>query len=215
MAARRTISTIVTPASDTNLVTLDVVKDELEITDNSRDAKLSRYIAEASIAAQQFCNRIFAVQTIKDEFWPTRDPLPSMIPGGEEPLQLRGWPLVAVESVSENGTLLTENVDFRVDVEKGQLIRLDALFYPRKWPASPIAVQYTAGYEQIPADVSGKIARMVVGRFYAGPRDPSLKSEDIPGVRSVTYWVSTGADAGNLPPDVVDVLNNYRQVVIA
>lgn len=215
MAARRTITTVVTPASDTTLTTLAIMKDELGITDTLSDAKLTRYIAEASAAAQQYCNRIFAVETIKDEFWPTRDAYPTMIPGGEEPLMLSRWPLVAVSSVIEDTTTLTVDVDYRVDLAKGQLVRLDSVGYPKRWPAYHLTVQYTAGFNPIPSDVAGKIVRMVTGRYYASGRDPALMSENIPGVREYRVWVPTGSDAGNMPPDVVDVLNNYRTPVVA
>lgn len=215
MAARRKRITLVQAATSTDLVTLDIVKDELNITNNKSDAKLKRYIAEASQAAQNFINCILAVETLLDEFWPTRDPYPAVIPGGEDPLQLSKYPVVSVASVTENGDLLTVDSDYLVDIAKGQLIRLDSNGYPKKWPAYPIAVQYAAGYAPIPADVAGKIVRMVTGRYYSAGRDPSMMSENIPGVREYRVWVPTGADAGNLPPDVMDVLNNYRPPVIA
>lgn len=210
MARRGFIRTVVTAATDTSLVSLEVVKDELGQTSTANDGRLNRYIAEASRAAQEYVNRVFAVETIKDEFWPQRDPYPSLMPGGVEPLQLSTWPIVTVNEVTENGVTLVENTDFRVNVADGQLIRLGGDGYPKRWTAYAIAATYSAGFATIPPDVSGKIARMVVQRFLARGRDPAMMSEDIPGVRSIRLWVPTGSDAGNMPPEVTDVLENYR-----
>jgi hypothetical protein len=38
---------------------------------------------------------------------------------------------------------------------------------------------------------------------------------NIPGVMDVAYWVPTGADAGNMPPDVIDLLSNFASPNIA
>jgi hypothetical protein len=214
MALRTVIRTVLEAAASKDLTDLATVKDELNISGTEADAKLTRYIQEASAAAQQFCNRVFAVESIRDQFWPMRDAIPSPLPGGEMPLQLTTWPLVSVESVVENGTALVEDVDYKIDADMGQLIRLDANGYPRRWPTFAIVVEYDAGYATIPPDVRGKIVRMVTARYFAGGRDPSLRSENIPGVRDASWWVATGTDAGNLPPDVLDVLNNYRVPVI-
>lgn len=37
----------------------------------------------------------------------------------------------------------------------------------------------------------------------------SAKQEDVPGVYSASYWVSTGGE-GAMTPDVADLLDNYR-----
>lgn len=216
MVNRHQITTVVDPAAGDGLVGLDVVKDELNIAsgDTSKDAKLTRYIAEVSIAAQQFCNRVFAVETIKDEFWPARGEVPSMFISGEDPLQLSRWPVVSIVSVIENGVALTDSVDYRVDKENGALFRLDSAGDPKIWPAYATAVTFQAGFDPMPADITGKIVRMVTARYYAAGRDPSLMSESIPGVRDYRVWVPTGSDAGNMPPDVADVLNNYRVPVV-
>jgi len=210
MARRGFIRTVVTPASDTNLITLALVKDELDQTGTANDDRLNRYIAEASRAAQEYVNRIFAVETIKDEFWPQRDPYPQLMTGGVAPLQLSTWPIVDVTEVLENGVTLVDGTDFRINASDGQLIRLADDGYPKNWPAYAISVTYSAGYATVPQDVAGKIARMVVQRFLARGRDPAMMSEDIPGVRSIRLWVPTGSDAGNMPPEVTDVLENYR-----
>lgn len=203
------ISSIVTPAKTYDLTTVDVVKNELGITDNKSNAKLQRYVTSASAAAAKFCNRKFAVETIQDQFWAQRDKFPRIIGGGMDVLQFTRFPIVSLTSVVENSVTLVENTDFTRDAEKGQLIRLDSNGYPRHWPIYPVVAIYVGGYATIPTDIADAVVRMVRARWNARS-DPYLKEENIPGVREAQWWIPTGADAGNMPPDVEDILNNYR-----
>lgn len=208
MSLRARLTTVVTTATDTNLVDLDTVKDELNVKDMASNAFLTRQIKSASAAAASFCNRVFAVETITDEFWPSRsDP-------NVESLQLTRFPAIAVSSVVEDGTTLVALTDYRVDLAAAQLIRLDTEPYPRSWPSEPVAATYTTGYSAIPDDVIDAVIRMVKSRWFARSRDPMLRSESIAGVRDVQYWIATGEDGGAMSPDVIDLLNNYRVPVI-
>ncbi len=203
------ITTIVTPAGSADLVELADVKAELGLSGTGDDAWLNKVIARASAAAAQYCNRTLVSEVVKDEFWPARDGFPWVLPGGVAPLQLSRWPVIAIGSVTENGVALANPDDYRLDARAGHLTRLDGNGWPRKWPALPIAVQYTAGYAPIPADLQDAVIRMVKSRWFMRQRDPLLRQEETPGVYSATYWVSTGAD-GAITPDVSDLLDNYR-----
>lgn len=211
----RTITTVTSAATSYDLTTLAAVKDELSISDTSKDATLSRYITAASLAIAQFCNRVFVKETVKDEFWPDREVYSYQLPGTVQSLQLSRWPVGTVTSVTENGEALVDGTGYRVDKENGSLIRLDGVGYPQSWLAWPTVAIYEGGYAEVPADVSDAAVRLVKARYLAKGRDPFLKQESIPGVRDVSYWVATGSDAGNMPPDVTDILVNYRQVIVA
>lgn len=333
MAVGELIATVTVPAAAAtaaagayDLVDLATVKDDLDIPDTSKDAVLQRYITSASLAARQFCNRIFQQEFLLDEFWPKRDAFPNLVTGGLRPLQLSRYPLTsnrclagiaapsapvlsAVSSgalpaatyyvrityltaagetvtslestlavaandvlqvaspaaassvtgwnvyigtasnketlqnaspiaigtafteptsgliagaavpdfvnVIEDNIALIEGIDFRVDFALGQLTRLvtwpdGQTVYPRSWRALPIAVAYGAGYETIPADVQDAVLRMVKSRWFSRQRDPSLRSENVVGAYEAQYWFATGSDAGNLTPDVLDLLSTYR-----
>jgi hypothetical protein len=205
----------VTAPSSLDLTTLATVKTELGITDNTKDAQLARYITAASIAAEQFCNRDFVVETVEDDFWPQRDSYPRPVTGGLGPLQLSQWPIVSITSVVENAITLTLGTDFVVDATNGQLTRLDGNSYPTYWPTVPIAVVYSAGYSSIPADIEDAVIRMVRNRWFAKGRDPLVRQQTVPGVLEQTFWVPTGTDAGNMTADVEDILSNYRPSVFA
>lgn len=218
MAAGTTITTVVTAATAASasagaydLTTLATLKADLGITDSTNDTVLQRYLTAASEAIKNYCNRVFQVETVTDEFWAQRDPYPSTFASGLAPLQLSRFPIKAagVSSVVENGTTLVDATDFRVDYTLGHLTRIDGSAYPMRWPAYPISVTYQAGYVTIPAALVEAVIRLVRASWYARLRDPMLRQENIPGVREAQYWISSPADGGNLPPDVVGLIEPY------
>ncbi|MCS3690943.1 phage head-tail connector protein [Bradyrhizobium elkanii] len=209
------ISVVTTPASSYDLASLSDVKDELGVKDNSSNALLQRYLTSASAAVAQYCNRVFPAETMTETFWASRDRGWRKVLPSVQDLQLSRWPVQSVTSVTENGNALVEDIDFKVNAENGQLVRLNTNGYPRMWPVYPIVVVYTGGFATIPADVEDAVIRMVTKRYVSKGRDPSLKQESIPGVREVQYWIATGADSGNMTPDITDILDNYRTPAIA
>lgn len=215
--AIKVLSTLLSTALPSyDLTTLEVVKDELGAKDNSNNSTLKRYITGASAAASQYCNRKFQLEKIQDEFWPDRDSSQYQLPGGVDVLQLSRWPVVSpIISVVENGVTLAEGTDFRADYAAGLLIRLDLNLYPRRWHAWPIVAQFNGGFAEIPDDVEDAVIRMVSRRFASKGRDPNLRQQNVPGVLEQSWWIATGNQAGNMSPDITDVLDNYRVPLIA
>lgn len=207
----KTISTVVTPAASYDLIDLVTVKEELSITDNSKDGVLRRYIKGASAAAAQYCNRKFQVETVQDTM--QRDRIFSPVFAGPDLLQLSRWPVVAFTSITENGVALTKDVDYLIDMARGQLVRLCGTRVSQ-WKIWPVVAQYSSGYDPIPDDVIDAAARMVTRRYASRGRDPNLKQQNIPGVIDQSWWIATGGEAGNLSPDIADVLDNYRVPVL-
>ena len=208
------LTTVQQPAIDKALIALDAVKSALNIIGNANNDFLNTLRSAASMAISGYCNRVFQLETIKDEFWPARDAYPTQVPGGAVLLQLTRWPVVTVTSVMESDTTLADPDDYRQDVERGQLIRIDGSGYPCRWASLPISVVYRAGYEIIPADLQDAALRLVTARWLARGRDPYLRQESIPGVRDVQYWVPD-TPTGALPPDVRELIDGYRVPVIA
>jgi hypothetical protein len=209
----KSVLTVTTAASSYDLTTLVNVKAELGQTDGSSDVILKRYIGGASAAAMQYCNRVFAAESLSEQFLP--DHASRLFRGGVSALQLSRWPIIAVTSVTEDSTLLVENTDYLVDKAAGQLTRLDSSGRGRSWSPLPLVVVYSAGYAVIPPDVEDAAIRMVSKRYSAKGRDPTLKAENIPGVLDRQFWIATGSDSGNMTPDITDVLDNYRQPLTA
>lgn len=207
------ILTVTTAASSYDLTTLANVKAELNITDGASDAVLQRYISGASRAAMQYCNRVFAVEAVSEQFLAGH--AGRLMRGGVNPLQLARWPLVTVASVTENAVLLVLATDYLVDPATGQLTRVDSSSYPQRWQPLPLTVAYSAGYATIPPDLEDAVIRMVTKRWRAKGRDATLKQRSVPGVLEEAYWIATGPDAGNLTPDIEDILSNYRVPLVA
>lgn len=215
----KVITTVLTAAQSYDLTTLDVVKDELNIKTKASDGTLKRYLSWASTALAQECNRVFPVETIKDEIWPAHDHS-GVVADSFEILQLSRWPLISIASLTEitssteAATTLVDGTDFRIDPKAGQLIRIDASGRIMKWRPFPKAATFDAGFATIPGDIADAVTRMVRNRFRAKGRDTYLISENIPGVRDSRWWIATGNEAGNMPPDVADLVENYRVPVI-
>jgi len=89
-----TISSILEAATNYDLIDLATVKDDIGVTTTTDDAYLQRRIDELSAAARKYMNRTIQVETVRDSFWPQRDPFPWQLPGGVMPLQLSRWPIV-------------------------------------------------------------------------------------------------------------------------
>jgi hypothetical protein len=328
------ITSIIEAADDYDLVTLQDVKDDLGITVTTDDAYLERRITELSAVAQHYMNRTLQMETVRDQFWPQRDPYPWQLPGGVMPLQLSRWPIagavagsalapppapdlsqtaggasdapqtffvvttyVTVEgetlpspeasisvdagalltvgppptavdsalrpaigwnvyvgltqgaearqngqaplpmdapftlpaapvtglspppatSVFENSRALIEGTDYLVDAVRGHLTRQGAIEpYPVRWLTLPIVVQYAAGFDPIPPDVSGTLSRAVKALYMSRMRDPAIKSQSAAGIYAASYSSAKDPGAGALlPPDAYAVLDGYRVPVIA
>jgi hypothetical protein len=208
-----TVTTVTAAADSVDLVDLAIVKDELGIADadTSSDTQLGRYITAASAAAAQYCNRVFVVETVKDVIDLQRDPYPWQLAGGVAALQASRWPITTLTSVVELDDTLVVDTDFRADLARGVLYRLSPFDGSViAWPARPVTLAYAAGYATIPPDVQDAVIRMIRSRWFAKDRDPMIRQVNVPGVVEKQFWVPTGTDAGNLTPDVADVLDNYR-----
>lgn len=210
---------IVTPADDYDLVELDTLKILLNVTDTTNDAFLKLAVTQASGVASTYCNQPFVVEEIQSSYWPTRDGRPWVVRNGVAPLQLIRWPLTVVASVVETiagvPTTLVEGTDYLEDDAKGQLTRLDSYGYPCSWRANPIVVNFSAGYETIPASVVNAVASIVKGMLYARTRDPMLRSENIEGVYEAQYFFGSGPGSSDgLPSSITGLLDSYRVPVI-
>jgi hypothetical protein len=221
------IVTVTKAATAFDLTLLDTAKADLRIEgdDEARDKYLSRVIRQVTASVQQFCNRVFALQSYEEVIRPERDRRPYLLPNGSNPLGLSKKPLIAVTAVTENGVALVAGTDYEVDFEAGFLYRLDGAGNPCLWPSLKIVVDYDAGYVlpatdrdvaavTLPADLEDAAIRLVKARFLAQTRDPYLKADEVAGIGRQEFWIAQGDD-GNMPPDVTDILENYRTMVIA
>ncbi len=186
--------------------------------DATADAFLTRQITLSSSAIQKYCNRQFPVETIQDQFNFLESYFFSEVSQRRTVLQLSKGPLIAVQSVTVNypdgAVVLVEGSDYMIDLAKSQIIRLDCVGLPRKWDSYQTVVVYTAGFATIPSDIEDACSRLTKKAFWQRGRDPSIMQQSTPLMGDVRYWVNPTPD-GNMPADVVDLLDNYRFIVVA
>ena len=202
------ITTVITPATNFDLTTVEYVIDDIGEDEAIDETMIGRWITQASKAAANYCNRVFPIETVKDEFWLNGECLPV--------LQLSRYPIKAGTTptiIEDGGAALALTTDFRVDYDAGQLLRMNGNGYTRRWTACAISVQHQAGYESIPEDLADAVLRMVRARWNARGRDPNLRQESIPGLRDATYWIPDG-DIGNMTPDVREILDKYHSPLV-
>jgi hypothetical protein len=221
--ALRIISTVLVAAPSYDLTTLDNIKDDLAIpaTDTSSDATLGRFITEQSALVAQYCNQVFAVETVQDVIIPDRDPYPYQVAGMVAELQLSRWPVASITSVVDQvvtgvSNTLVAGTDFLLDAARGWLTKIDPnTGNPTGWAPDQYTIQYQAGYATVPADLEMAVLRLVTARFKARGRDPFLRSQGEPNIGTEQYWVGAmPGQTGPFPPDIAAVLEKYRVPVV-
>lgn len=210
----RSIVTISSAASVTALTTLERIKAELSIATTAHDAVLGYKIDEASSDIGAHLNRVLARETLSETFWGGID--------GIETLMLDRYPVASITSVTVDGVAV-DAAEYRLEKESGLLFRLTADGYGSRWSAGKsIVVVFEAGYllpgqqgRNLPAALEGAAVDLVASYWSSRGRDPLVRSQEIPGVISTTYWVGAVGDAGELPPSVLSKISPFRRPVIA
>lgn len=205
------ITRVVTPAASMALVSLDAAKLALGIdaANTSQDAALTAQIESVSLAICNWCDRIFAVQTYRDQ-------LRGACGNYGEALVTRQYPIVVDDggvplvAVAEDGGAVDAAM-LEVFPEQGAVYRLDASMVPSAWGSALIVVDYTAGFETIPAPVQGACLEWLTARHNAIGHDPALRSETIPDVITQVYGTSDSTSSATaMPAGVRDLLGPYK-----
>jgi hypothetical protein len=204
------ILTVSAAASARDLVALDVVQSELNVSASTYNARLAAQIARASRAVERHCNRVFAKQTYVETLR-----LDRAMPR----LSLSQWPLISLTSIVEDGvTLATTEREY--DAEHGILYRLDGADSRIDWPATvKIVVTYVAGYlvptqtapgDALPADIAAAAIEVVKDMHFGAEHEPRLRSETWEGLGSASYLDPRAGD-GALPATAAALLANYAR----
>lgn len=212
----RSILSITTAPAVTKLVTLTRVKQELEITDNSKDALLNAKIDEATSDIEAHLNRTLSRIAATETFWTE--------PGGQglaDVLVLDRAPVPSITSVTVDDVLV-ETDEYRLDADAGLLYRLDSGGYPYVWQwCKSIVVVYAGGFllpgetgRTLPPALEAAAVELMQSYWLSRGRDPLIRSEDVPGLGSVQYWVGAVGESGELPPGVVSKIAPFRRPAV-
>jgi hypothetical protein len=210
----RSLVTVTAPNAERMLTTLSRVKLELDITstDTNRDMLLNLKILEASDDIEASLGFTVRKETVSETFWPEAGDNPF------EYLVLNRTPVVSIASVTVDGFAYVSS-QYRLDPDTGQLYALDLGGYPCAWYfCKSVVVVYDGGYilpsesnSTLPSGIQGACVELMSDYWAAKGRDPSVKSEEIPGLIRTDYWVGAVGEAGELPPRVVMKLAPYRR----
>lgn len=192
----------ITVAASAALVELDDVRDDLGISGTDKDAFLTRAIARASGAVVGYLGFNPLAETVEDRFDAETGSC-----GGAAVLLLSKIPVSGITSVVAGGVTLTAE-DYRLDPRSGSLYRLDTSGRTSRWSVLPIVVTFTAGHATVPGDIAAAVLQMVRADYHGHDVDPAIRSEDVDGVRAVSFFDrSRGPSLG---PDVAAALDRHR-----
>lgn len=207
----KSIVTITVPARSFDLTTKATVKTELGLTNGDEDAKILVWIRQASDAISTYCHRVFAEETVSEQFrYNVNETAPKQ-------LLLSRFPVSDVASITEDGTLLVADTDYETDIATGIVYRLDGDDNRTTWSLAKTTAVYTAGYalmDSLPFAIE-RAAIILVKLFRANiDRDPSVRQETVVGVLEQQFWVGSIGDNGALPPEVVSLIEPYRNFTV-
>jgi hypothetical protein len=200
---------VTTPAASYDLTLLATVKAALGIKDRKSDVLLKAYIRQASDAIAQYCNRVFAIETVTETFRLGHADQPLLYQAFRRDhhtseLILKRYPVITITSVTENDTLLDATM-YETDPSVGALRRLcsDQRSF---WQGGKTVVVYSSGYV-LPTGLPGGIERaaiMTVKHYLdLADRDLNVRTERVDGAGTTEFF--NGDDSG-LPPDVQGLL---------
>ena len=200
-------TTVVTPATERKLVTLDDLREQLRVRpgDVANDAWYTKVIDRSSRAAERYCNRIFPLQGYLDTF------VAGASGAAGEPLILSQAPVdPASLETTLDGTVL-DPAGYALQPGVGHLWRVgDATYWVN---TSGLTVAYTAGFDEIPPDVQQAVLDLCTMENAGRGRDPMLRASESPGIGRQEYWVGgvPGGYGGLIPQDIASLLNPYRR----
>lgn len=219
--------TVLTRADSSRLTTLENVCLDLgRSMGGPEDARIERFIDQASGIVASYCKRAFGRQIYRERIhsWP------------RDGFALAAWPVNRVIGVSiDGGAAFTPDEYMLSD----GILRLthggsfggigDGTAYNLWRSTHPgMTVDYEAGWllpdeevgetftgaTPLPAEIERSVIQLVSVSLSEGGRDPTVKSETVEGVGSQSFYVQ-GANAGLPHPGAEAALQSYRVLSLA
>jgi hypothetical protein len=193
---------ILTAASAPVLTTAQAVMAEMGITDPGVAAGMTTLISQASAVIMSAIGRTIIKEAVKEEIWPDQFC---------RSIRLSRTPIITITSIVEDGVVLGDD-DFRAEKSSGILHRLAPAGHTVPWCATKLEITYEGGLDPalIPADLQRACTSLTKLAYSASTRDPFLKSQEVPGVLTETYWVGS-IGSGGIPDDIMAMIKPYRR----
>jgi hypothetical protein len=215
--------TIASPNTDRSLLTLAELRAAAGVSDGSKDATLvplGEYVSALLTSACKVSRAGIIPPTLRLETVTETFLFKSL----QKSLVLSRRPVVEIISVTQTESLLV-NTDYAVDAASGVLYRTMFPYYyytmPNGpwgwWPIGNTVVEYSAGFEVVPADLKYAAIKFVKSEIVTSNRDPLLKRLSISGVSDREWWVSDKQATSIIPGECMDILirGGYVNLVVA
>lgn len=219
------------------LTQLQTVKDELGITDESKDGRLERLIHVATDLAEGECGRVFFYEAAITE---------KVASSGSPHIVVGKVPIVSITSITELGTALTsDDYEALVDsstrrADSGIIVRKAGETALGQWPwtaarrpdivqdklpgteSRGITVVYAGGFvtpeqaasdgwagpaRSLPYDLEQAIIELVVSLYRSAGQDRNVSLEQVTDAQQ-----SWGRGRDLIPDSVLRVLHRYRRI---
>lgn len=179
-----------------DLTTLADVRAFLGVTGSADDALITRMISEHSQAMQNYVNRQLTSQQYSE----------ALDGYGGNVLLLKNYPITAISSLAVNGRPIPAASGYS---DPGYRFRnyevvLNGDCFDRG--VMNVEIDYTAGYETVPADLAGACIKWVANSYREKDR-LGQASKQLNGAETVSFIVK------DMPDSVKTVLKQYMRVV--
>lgn len=196
--------TVATAATDRSLLTIAELRAAVGIDDASQDARLTAIGNRAAALICSACGVATAPPTpptlraeVLTETW-------RAVCAGR--LMLSRWPVSSITSIVVDGVTLGVD-EYEFEAGAGHVFRLSGV-YRIDWSGDLVTVVYTAGYATVPDDLKLAAERVVLDIYASSARDPNLRSVQVDGIGTETYWVAPQSDP-MVSQEVMDLLAPY------
>ena len=204
------------PASDLDLLTLEQLKDAVDVSGSTYDAKLKLLGARVSAAITAACQvegdginpPTLLKETVTETFrrqsfwangaWPFADSEKM-----RHSLYLKRFPVASVISVVADGTMLDPS-SYELRAADGALVRLSN-DTETPWLNWKIVVSYSAGFASVPDDLALCAAQLAQILWWQSGRDPNQKQAFLEGV-SRREWFANPHDGDLVPKSLLGSL---------
>ncbi len=206
-----------------DLISLEDLKRELGITTSDDDILWEDRITRASVVIAGLCNRVFSFEDVIETFQYRRGEECGLWPGGfEKPLLLSHYPVNAIVSLEDNGSVLSP-AQYEFDHATGRIWRLNG----GRW-AGRIIVSYNGGYD-LPGGAPFALQSAVVQlareyEFQVTRADSTITREETQhGDTRVSTTFATGGGgtssgqfvgSGGVPIVIMELIKPYRRIAV-
>lgn len=221
---------VITPNSQTRLVTLARVKRDLSVTSTADDDYLNDLIDEATDTINNYTNRTFQVQEYLETFSAR----------GRYIAVTENTPLLSISLLKLQDTVIS-STNYEIKNDKAGLVQrkygfdstliyryynVDGFPLPQNEARDLWSIQYKAGYQMpgstasevstaakpLPKDIQRAAIELVKGTYFNRGWNPLVKSEKTGDSSQTMYTPSELMDG--VPNNVALVLDNYKRLFI-